>query len=778
MTGKVQYSITIKTPAISESQYGLEFGKQWVNVDSNEILNERPINPENFTDGVLQNFAHSESPKHVSISPNFMIRQGRLVKSKISGISIVGSSEQTTADGVKNIGEYKSIKSKYQTFVSQMPNNVFDVVDQQINSYVFKRIKGRVYIYLSESPYSKQYVSSMLPEMQSQIVRTDNDIHHIVGIKDTSILYINGLKANVPIITKSDIIYQHSNFGIDQMQLIDAMDNIQLKHFGIVPEQDYEEIRVGTTLFPIDRNKTVVVGIKFGSGISFLNPGQYSINYSTGEVLIQKEVADNAYKNIDLQLTRKRKIKKPDANGNIIEAEEDFQFIDANNNSGQAYSILALYSIAPMTYFGDDSDYIQKTDIVQESDEIVLLDVDTYDRQVSNFTLSDKRLMLDTGTWDQVEKVFQVQHNHSFLRAPSTSKTLFAEQNVPIVINGHRVFDKKRLVFKQSVLNSLWCKASMDPYDLTVPIKMSDFAITDAGNGVQRYEFQSKENIVPESASILGCFKNGIIDRMQIGADVNRPTDKLQYQYSTTPDGVRYASFTPHYEADIYDQNHGQYKYLENDNKVKNYKGEFNQGPYNTRKWTLSQFFIESDIQEPVEINQEELLEITDISKKIQFQFKLEMTGGTIILPSWPQVDTIEMYKVNRRYLPDGQYIDQEEVFSNFKIQYPDIIVVDPNIPTNSGNFKVKYNHALYPKIFHVDVQSRRFAFYAKTGIENMYPNFLEFRAAISRAGEVRFGYINNMGQVVYVPEKMKFEIVFTPDYLRFNTLKYKEVLW
>ena len=117
MTGKVQYSITIKTPAISESQYGLEFGKQWVNVDSNEILNERPINPENFTDGVLQNFAHSESPKHVSISPNFMIRQGRLVKSKISGISIVGSSEQTTADGVKNIGEYKSIKSKYQTFV-------------------------------------------------------------------------------------------------------------------------------------------------------------------------------------------------------------------------------------------------------------------------------------------------------------------------------------------------------------------------------------------------------------------------------------------------------------------------------------------------------------------------------------------------------------------------------------------------------------------------------------------------------------------------------------
>ena len=111
-------------------------------------------------------------------------------------------------------------------------------------------------------------------------------------------------------------------------------------------------------------------------------------------------------------------------------------------------------------------------------------------------------------------------------------------------------------------------------------------------------------------------------------------------------------------------------------------------------------------------------------------------------------------------------------------MQYPDILVINPNIPTNSGYFRVKYNHALYPKIFHVDVQSKKFAFYAKTGIDKMYHNFLEFRAAISRAGEIRFGYINNVGQVVYVPEKMKFEIVFTPDYLRFNTLKYKEVLW
>jgi hypothetical protein len=53
-----------------------------------------------------------------------------------------------------------------------------------------------------------------------------------------------------------------------------------------------------------------------------------------------------------------------------------------------------------MTYFGDDADSINKIDIVSENDEIVLLDVDTYDTSVSNFTLSDKRLLLDTGTWD------------------------------------------------------------------------------------------------------------------------------------------------------------------------------------------------------------------------------------------------------------------------------------------------------------------------------------------------------------------------------------------
>lgn len=778
MTGKVQYSISIKTPPISEASYGLEFGKQWVGVEQNQILNERPINPENFTDGVLQNFSHSETVKHIGITPNFMIRQGRLVKSKISGIQIVGRNDINIDQEVKNLGEYKQISSQYNMFVQQLPTNVFDVVDQSINSYVFKRVKGRVSIYLSESPYGKQYIQSNLPSIRSSVVRVGDYVHQMVGIKDTAILYINGIKYPALINQKQDIVDQYARFGIDQMQLIDAMDNIHLRDFGIVPEQDYEEIRVGQTLFPIDGDKTIIVGIKFGAGISFLDRDKYSINYSTGEIFIPKQQAEDAYKSIDLQLTRKRKVKKPDANGNIVEIEENFSFVDANNSSGSAYSVVALYNIAPMTYFGDDDDQMSKLDIVQENDEVVLLDVDTYDTSVSNFTLQDKRLLLDTGTWDQVNKVFSVSHNHSFLRTPSSNKTLFAEQNVPIVINGHRVFDKNRLVFKQSVLNSLWCKAQMDPYDLTVPIEMDQFTITDVGSGVQRYEFTSDENIVPESAQIMGCFRNGIIDRLQLGADVNRPTDKLTYEYATTADGVRYATFTPHYEADIYDSQHSQYKYMENDNKGKDYKGEYNQGTYNTRKWTLSQFFINSPISAPVEISESEMSEIIDPAKKISFSFNLQSTGSTILLPSWPQVDTLNMYKINRRYFPDGTYVDQEEPFEDFKIQYPDVIVINPNIPTNSGHFRVKYNHALYPKIFHVDVQSKKFAFYAKTGIEKLYPNFLEFRAAIQRAGEVRFGYINSMGQVVYVPEKMKFEIVFTPDYIRFNTLKYKEILW
>ena len=78
------------------------------------------------------------------------------------------------------------------------------------------------------------------------------------------------------------------------------MDNILLKNFGIVPESDYEEIRVGSTLFPIDRSSSVLVGLKFGAGISFLSPEQYKINYQTGEILITKEGADLAYRNIDL----------------------------------------------------------------------------------------------------------------------------------------------------------------------------------------------------------------------------------------------------------------------------------------------------------------------------------------------------------------------------------------------------------------------------------------------------------------------------------------------
>ena len=112
MTGKISYKITVKTPAISEASYGLEFGKSLVGVDSNEILNERPINPENFTDGVLQNFSHTESAKHIVVNPNFMIRQGKLVKSKISGVSIVGESKDKIPPEVLLMGEYKNMASR------------------------------------------------------------------------------------------------------------------------------------------------------------------------------------------------------------------------------------------------------------------------------------------------------------------------------------------------------------------------------------------------------------------------------------------------------------------------------------------------------------------------------------------------------------------------------------------------------------------------------------------------------------------------------------------
>ena len=419
MTGKVQYKITIKTPAISESSYGLEFGKSWLSVDQNEILNERPINPENFTDGVLQNFAHQETEKHVGITPNFMIRQGRLVKSKISGVSIVADSYEGISNEVRNTGEYRSMSKSGEVFAQTMPNGVFDVLDQQVNSYIFKRKRGRVSIYLSQQPYGKSYISSKQATISSQIVRGNNNVVQLVSMQDSSILKINGLRANITINDKNDILNSYLKFGVDQMSLIDAMDNIQLRDFGIVPEQDYSEIRVGSTLFPIDRRKKILVGLKFGAGISFLQEDEYKINHSTGEIFISKEVADVAYQRIDLQLTMKRIVKKPDDNGNIVDVEENFSFVDANSNSGSAYAVVAMYSVAPMTYFGDDADYVQKIDIVSENDEIVLLDVDTYDTQVSNFTLSDKRIMLDTGTWDSVKKIFSVSHNHSFLRTPS-----------------------------------------------------------------------------------------------------------------------------------------------------------------------------------------------------------------------------------------------------------------------------------------------------------------------------------------------------------------------
>ena len=75
---------------------------------------------------------------------------------------------------------------------------------------------------------------------------------------------------------------------------------------------------------------------------------------------------------------------------------------------------------------------------------------------------------------------------------------------------------------------------------------------------------------------------------------------------------------------------------------------------------------------------------------------------------------------------------------------------------------------------------NKKFAFYVKNNVQlaTRYPSLKQMRVAISRAGTVKFGYINAAGATVYVPEKLEFETIFTPDYLRFLTLKYKEVLW
>ena len=46
------------------------------------------------------------------VNPNFMIRQGKLVKSKISGVSIVGESKDKIPPEVLLMGEYKNMASR------------------------------------------------------------------------------------------------------------------------------------------------------------------------------------------------------------------------------------------------------------------------------------------------------------------------------------------------------------------------------------------------------------------------------------------------------------------------------------------------------------------------------------------------------------------------------------------------------------------------------------------------------------------------------------------
>lgn len=110
-----------------------------------------------------------------------------------------------------------------------------------------------------------------------------------------------------------------------------------------------------------------------------------------------------------------------------VTVEVDTSIVNSNENANSVYSIVAFYDIAPAVYFGMQSEVVDKMEAVDHNDKVVLLDVDTYDTTVSNFTLSDKRMMMHTGTWDSTNKVFSVQQDHSFFRVPAKNKTMFAE---------------------------------------------------------------------------------------------------------------------------------------------------------------------------------------------------------------------------------------------------------------------------------------------------------------------------------------------------------------
>lgn len=807
MTKKISYKLTLKSEELSNINTGLAFGNSAYNPEIAPVLQVREVNPTNFIDGIVNAYDVNETDRHVELSSNYLIKQGRLVKNKISGICLNGEKSAQFLDEIKYLGDYRQFANgKTNTYATRIHEDSYDIQDGSVEAFVFRRKRGRISIYKSALPYELNYVNNVQDNFLYTFKHNDYN-YAMVHLDTVNIMKLNGLTYDAKFTKPSDFINSFVQFGIKQADAIDACDNIRLRDFGIVPEQDPEYIRVGTTFFPIDTSSNIMIGIRFGAGIKFLSSSEYEINGSTGTISIHKDIIANAYSNLDISFNTKRtEVQKrwvkssdplapfPGGSWQDVTVEVDTSIVNSNENANSVYSIVAFYDIAPAVYFGMQSEVVDKMEAVDHNDKVVLLDVDTYDTTVSNFTLSDKRMMMHTGTWDSTNKVFSVQQDHSFFRVPAKNKTMFAEQDVPIVINGHRIYDKKRYVFKSSVLNSLWCRPSMDIFDLTIPVKLSDFVVTDLGNGVSKYEFTQNENIVPESATLLGEFTNGILPRLSIGADVNRPMTKSLldpnlYQSRIETEGqalwAEGVDLLPNInwlypyqkEQDVQDSQGAQFKYMDNDNKAKDLQGNLQQGVYKTRKWTISQFYLSGD---QIAIDQKDIDSMILSDSKISFSFNTQKTGNKIILPSWPDVDSIELYKTVRRYSPDGSYTDYDEVFDEWKIVDPDIIILNPSLHLTDVTFRIKYNHAIFPKIFCVDVMNKKFAFYVKNNVPlaTRYPSLKQMRVAISRAGTVKFGYINAAGATVYVPEKLEFETIFTPDYLRFLTLKYKEVLW
>lgn len=83
MTNKITYTIEIQTKPVENASTGLSFGASAFSPEQSPVLNQRPINATNFSDGVLDSFITNETDKHLEISSNFLIRQGMLVRNHI-----------------------------------------------------------------------------------------------------------------------------------------------------------------------------------------------------------------------------------------------------------------------------------------------------------------------------------------------------------------------------------------------------------------------------------------------------------------------------------------------------------------------------------------------------------------------------------------------------------------------------------------------------------------------------------------------------------------------